>query len=181
MVVEKWEGKDGGVARCRAKAGEYGNAERASRSSRIGQAGQGCDCGGAETSSCCWAWLTRCPGTAEAEGRGRGTDRVAVRPRAGACLLLLLLLVVLLLLHATQSCCVLLVAAVTKKGSGDWGAAEKVGKTEQSLRRVQGRGGRGERNVTPTIDKRRARGDCKMRKPTLEAIRMGLVTMMRGI
>lgn len=136
MVVEKWEGKDGGVARCRAKAGEYGNAERASKSSRTGQAGQGRDCGGAETSSC-WAWLTRCPRTAEAEGRGRGTDRVAVRPRAGACLLLLLLL----LLHATQSRCVLLVAAVTKKGSGDWGAAEKVGKAEQSLRRVQGGGG----------------------------------------
>jgi transcriptional regulator NrdR family protein len=40
---------------------------------------------------------------------------------------------------------------------------------------------RGEAKETPTIDRRRAREDCKMREPTLEAIRMVLVTMMRGI
>ena len=45
VVIERWEGKDGAVARCRAKAGEYGSAERASESSRTGQAGQGYDCG----------------------------------------------------------------------------------------------------------------------------------------
>lgn len=84
--------------------------------------------------------------------------------------------------HTLVACCLL--RRSQRKGSGDWGEggpAEKVGKAEQSLRRVQGKEGRGERNVSPTIDKRRARADCKMRKPTLEAIRMGLVTMMRGI
>ena len=48
VVVERWEGKDGAVARCRAKAGEYGSAERASRSGTTGQAEQGCDFGGAD-------------------------------------------------------------------------------------------------------------------------------------
>lgn len=48
MAVERWEGKDGAVARCRAKVGEYRSAERASKSGRTGQAGQGGDCGGAD-------------------------------------------------------------------------------------------------------------------------------------
>lgn len=46
---------------------------------------------------------------------------------------------------------------------------------------MQGEEGEARGNVTRTRDERRAQGDCKMRKPTLEAIRMGLVTMMRGI
>lgn len=93
----------------------------------------------------------------------------------------MLLPLLLLVLHATQSRCVLLVAAVTKKGSGDWGAAEKVGRAAEPEATVQGEEGEARGNVTRTRDERRAQGDCKMRKPTLEAIRMGLVTMMRGI
>lgn len=65
MVVERWSGKDGGVARCRAKAGEYGNAERASSWARQGRQGRAATV--EDQTSSCWAWLTRCPRPAEAK------------------------------------------------------------------------------------------------------------------
>lgn len=98
-----------------------------------------------------------------------------MRPWLLLWLLLLLLLLLLLVVHATQfslrvACCGGHKGRAAATGGGGTAEAEKVGKAEQSraLRgELQGKEGRGEGNVTPTIDKRRARGDCKMRKTNL--------------
>lgn len=45
---KRWEGKDGVVARCRAKVGEYWKCRKSLKPGRTGQAGQGSDCGGAD-------------------------------------------------------------------------------------------------------------------------------------
>jgi hypothetical protein len=160
-----------------------GSAERASRRAGQGRQGRAGQRLWRSKTSSCWGLADKVSeALAEAE-RQRAIVQGCGRAQGG-CVPGGLLLAAVAASRNTQSlvACYLLVAAVTKKETGDWGCSRESGQGRQSPE-AWARARRGRRGKSDTHHRQETgpREDCKMREPTLEAIRMALVMMMRGI